>query len=127
MSVHRGGEKPADDSGFRGPDRRGGIRDVEPGLFIKGAETRLAHPASEIQRVRHDCRAKNSAAEIETIAVNDRRRWKITFEDFADGGVRNVGELNTKAHNYGEDKRHDKEFECSYAPHGAIRTVQKEY
>lgn len=127
MNVRRGGENPADDSGSGGLDRSGGVRDVEPGLFIKGAETRLAHPASEIQRVRHDCRAKNSATEIETIAGNDRRRWKITFEHFADGGVCNVGELNTKAHNYGEDKRHDKEFEGSYAPHGAIRTVQKEY
>lgn len=100
---------------------------MELGLFIEGAETRLAQSASEVEGVRHNCRTEDSATEIETVAFNDRRRWKITFENLADGGVRNVGELNTKTHDYGEDKRHDKEFEGSYAPHGAIRTVQKEY
>ena len=75
--------------------------------------------------MRHHCRAKDTAAQINPLTADNARGREVACEHATDGdGRADEGKLDTKANDNAKDECHDEILKGAETAHTAIRGVE---
>jgi hypothetical protein len=100
------------------------LRREEAGFEVVVVEAGLDDAGAEVQAVRHDGGAQDTAGLVEGGSLHENARGEVAAEDFGGGGVLDEGELDAKANDDGQDEEHDKDLECAQSLHWAGGAVE---